>query len=109
MVVLVIICILAGVYFVGGSGGGSTRADGKGKTIVGGAIYRARDEVCRSNLNQVRQAVQLKWTTDDAYPATLDETRIGQDFYQCAIGKEHYEYDASTGKVKCVHPGHEKY
>lgn len=112
MVVLVIICILAGVYLVG-SGGNSTqkggRPDGKGQTLVGRAIYRAKDEVCREHLIQVRQSLEISWTTDEAYPQTIQETRLGEDFYRCAIGKEPYEYDPQTGKVKCKHLGHEKY
>lgn len=110
MVVLVIICILAGVYFVGGSGSSTAgRPDGKGQTIVGRAMYRAKDEACRSNLNQVRQALQIAWTTDEAYPPTLADTKLGQDFYECAIGGEPYKYTPETGEVKCEHPGHEKF
>lgn len=110
MVVLVIICILAGVYFVGtGNSTKSARPDGKGQTLVGQAIYKARDEVCRSNINQVRQSLQIAWTTDEAYPATIQETRLGEDFYKCPLGKEPYDYDPQTGQVRCKHPGHEKF
>lgn len=109
MVVLVIICILAAVYFVGTGGGGSTRADGKAQTVIGGAIYAAKDEVCRSNLGQVRSSLQITWTTDDRYPGNLQETRLPPEFYKCPVGGEPYEYEPQTGLVKCVHPGHGKY
>lgn len=110
MVVLVIICVLAGVYFVGGSGTSTkgSRPDGNGKTLVGRAIYRARDEVCRSDLNQLRQSIQIN-STEDSFPASLEDTKLGPDFYRCPIGKEPYEYNPQTGEVKCKHPGHEKY
>lgn len=111
LAVLGILAILAGVMYVGfgGKGGGSTRADGKGQTIIGASMYKAKDEVCKSNLGQVRAAVQIRHTTDDEYPANIEDTRIGQDFYRCPIGKEPYQYDPQTGEVHCLHPGHEKY
>lgn len=111
LVVIGIIGILAAVVYVGfgSSTGKSARPDGKGQTLIGQSIYKAKDEVCKSNLGQVRAAIQLQQTTDDQYPATIQDTRIGSEFYQCPIGKEPYEYDPQTGQVKCPHPGHEKY
>lgn len=109
------ILILLAIVFTVGSGAltgkeGSSRPDGNGKTLVGKSMYRARDEVCRSNLGQVRQSIQiLTDPNDNTPPETLEETKLGEDFYKCPIGKEPYEYDKSTGQVKCVHPGHEKY
>lgn len=111
LVVLAIIGILA-VAMTGGLGGGvSNRADGKGKTVMGSAMMRAKDEVCRSNLNQVRQMVYVQSTGgEDGYPSDMNGIRqLPKEFHGCPIGKEPYTYDSTTGEVHCVHPGHEKY
>ena len=110
LVTMAIILILVVVYTTGGSRvGGSSRPDGKGRTVLGASRMKAFDTQCKSNIGQVRQSLQLTSTVDDQLPATLEETRLGQSFYQCPIGKERYEYDPATGQVRCPHPGHEKY
>jgi hypothetical protein len=114
LMTMAIICLLAVVLFKGsgifGASAGSDRPDGKGKTIVGKSMYSAKDEVCRSNLSQLRQSLQiLRINEDDQPPATLEDSRLGSSFYTCAVGGEPYTYDPSTGRVSCPHPGHEKY
>ncbi len=115
MVTLVIMALLAVALFKGSgmfsSKATSSRKDGKGTTVMGAAEWAAKDDVCRSNLSQVRSALQIAETTDGdgKYPQSLDETHIGADFYRCPIGHEPYAYDPSTGQVHCVHPGHDKY
>ncbi|MBS1724936.1 MAG: hypothetical protein JSS66_18505 [Armatimonadetes bacterium] len=114
VLVAVAIVIALGIAFAVGSGafGGKVdkRPDGKGETLVGRSMYRAKDEACRSNLGQVRQSLQIATDpTEDTHPASLQELHLGDDFMRCPIGKEPYEYDPATGTVKCVHPGHEKY
>lgn len=109
LIVLAIIAILAVVLLRGTGGGESTRADGRGTTVVGAVKAQAEDTVCMQYLNQIRQSIAVYQTTDDGYPATLQDTRLGETFYRCPMGKEPYAYDPSTGKVSCRHPGHEKY
>ena len=115
MVVLVIMCLLAVALFKGSSmfgakGAAPARKDGHGTTVLGAAEWAAKDEVCRSNLSQLRQSLQISaGSNDDKYPATLEETHLGADFYHCPLGKEPYSYDPTTGQVHCVHPGHEQY
>ena len=109
---IAIIAILAVVYIGwNGNGGVSPRKDGHGTTMPGLVKAKAQDEVCKSNLSQVRSALVIAQTSDPdgAYPATLEETRIGKDFYSCPMGHEPYNYDPKTGQVHCVHPGHEKF
>jgi hypothetical protein len=78
--------------------------------VLGQARYDAKDDVCRSNLASLRQAIQIfESTNDDHPPDSLSETKLGQEFYNCPIGHEPYAYDPATGTVHCVHPGHEKY
>ncbi|MEZ0325865.1 MAG: type II secretion system protein [Fimbriimonas sp.] len=112
LIVITIIAVLS-VALWKGSGmfgaGGSSRKDGKGETIIGQTMYRARDEVCRSNLNQVRSSIQINTTVEDEHPATIQDLKLPAEFSVCPIGKEPYVYDPATGKVTCPHPGHEKY
>lgn len=112
LVVVLIIAVLSVVFMKGGSvfgGPGSSRKDGLGTTVPGSAIAAARDEVCRSNLNQVRQSLGIvhDQDTEAKWPATLEETKLGADFYRCPLGHEPYRYNPETGEVKCPHPGHE--
>jgi hypothetical protein len=114
LIVIVIILILAVVLFKGSSAFGGKpipqRKDKLGTTVLGQVRYDAKDEVCRSNLSQVREAIQVVETTNDDHPPeTIQETKLGADFYSCPIGHEPYQYDPNTGQVHCVHPGHESY
>lgn len=116
LVVVLIIAILAIVFMRGENtlmspGTGSKRADGKGTTVPGAVMAAARDDVCRLNLKQARAAVMMlhDQDPDERWPSTLEETRIGSQFYKCDLGKEPYDYNPETGEVKCVHLGHEKY
>lgn len=116
IIVSAAIIVGAAVFFAVGSKSGalgaksSERPDKKGETLVGKSIYAAKDEKCRSDLGQLRAAIQIATDpVDDTHPATLEETRLGADFYKCPVGGEAYVYDPQTGKVHCPHPGHENY
>lgn len=113
LVVVAIIAIMA-VAFLGSRGnslsvGESQRADGKGRTVLGAAKAAAQDDVCRSNLQQIRASIQIQTTTDDEKPASLDALPGMKSVSSCPIGHEPYVYDPATGTVKCPHPGHGKY
>ena len=63
ILVAVAIVVLLAVAFTVGSGafggkGAAPRKDGKGETVVGRSMYRAKDEACRSNLGQVRASLR---------------------------------------------------
>lgn len=114
VIVAVLIVVVATVFFATGSSltgeKPAERADGKGETVVGKSILAGKDSKCRSNLSQVRQGIMVATDpVDDTRPATLEQTRLGSQFYVCPIGKENYLYDPQTGIVSCPHPGHEKY
>ncbi len=110
LIAVAIILILL-VVFLRPSSNSSPRADKKGYTTVGLARLSALDTKCQSDLQQVRLAIQTAkaGSGDDANPATLEETRLGPEFYKCPVGGESYVYDPATGQVHCPHPGHEKY
>lgn len=112
---IVIIGIMVAVYLTGGLGifGGETvlpaRADGQGKTTVGRAAARAKDEVCRSNLRQVNMSIEVTKTSGDP-PMSLPELGLGDAFLRCSIPpNEAYRYDGQGGRVTCPHPGHESF
>jgi hypothetical protein len=114
LIVIAIMAVLA-VVLLQGSGafaGKSTspRKDGKGTTTVGLVKYAAKDDVCRSNLGQVREAIMIsRGNADDQPPQDIKETKLPAEFYVCPVGHEPYIYDSTTGTVHCPHPGHEKY
>ncbi len=121
MAAMVIILVLVLAYMFGGFGSSNTaagkdalpeRADQKGITIPGAAIYKAKDDVCRSNLQQIRLAIQMAQTSspEGQAPGSLNDLRLGADFLKCPIDPhEPYSYDPATGKVFCPHPGHLKF
>ena len=113
LVTIALILFLA-VYLMNGSGGGSLRKDGEGKTYLGAAMARAKDANCIQQLQQVRAGLEIATDpVENTRPPALKDLRLGESFYRCPIGKEPYTYDPAAGttreSVKCPHPGHEKY
>lgn len=114
MMVAVVIVLILSIVFITGNGPGlsksSPRPDGKGETVLGRAALAAKDDKCRAYLGQIRQSIQIVADpVEGTYPATIEDTKLGSDFYKCPVGKEPYGYDPATGKAWCVHRGHEKY
>ncbi|MEQ1823899.1 MAG: hypothetical protein ABL949_15435 [Fimbriimonadaceae bacterium] len=110
LICLVIMGMLVMVFMYGSTGGKSSRKDGKGTTLPGLAMYKARDEACKSNLSQTRSSLEIaRANAGDEPPTSLSDTRLAPEFLRCPIGKEPYTYDPATGEVKCAHPGHDKY
>ena len=107
LVVMALIVVLsAGMYkFYLGKGTGKP---GEAKTPMTATF----DSVCLQNLRSVRQCVEAAHTgdTDTKFPASLTEIKeLSPELRACPEGKEPYTYDAQTGEVHCIHPGHEKY
>lgn len=107
LLALVIIGILLSLYGLpaGTGGAGGTGSSGDAVTIVGGTKGRAQDVVCRNNLAQLRAAIGIQAGASGVNPPSLDGIQAGVDL-ACPEGGEPYEYDPSTGQVRCVHPGH---
>lgn len=104
LVVIVIIGIMLAMYAgPSGKGGGAG-----GETVLGGSVRQARSTVCRSNLSQFRQAVQVEVNLTGAYPVSLEALQLGLPA-TCPVGDEPYDYDPTTGQIQCVHSGHERY
>lgn len=117
LIVVVILLMLTMVFMTGGMGGSvqentgiKARPDGRGTTVPGLVKLKAEDTVCKSNITQVRQGLQMaRMSNGDEPVSSIEEAKIGASFYSCPLGNEPYEYTAATGEVRCVHPGHEKY
>lgn len=113
LIVIAIMGILAVALLKPWAVGGTAkpaRADGKGTTVPGLVKLKAEDDVCRSNLGQVRLAIQVAQSSgEDAAPPSITDLKLPKSFLSCPLGKEPYEYDPTAGTAKCVHPGHEKY
>ena len=74
----------------------------------------AKGEQCRNNLDQIRKAIQMSgaMSTDEQPPPNLQALSsqgITSSMLSCPVGKEPYRYDPRTGRVWCVHPGHESF
>jgi prepilin-type N-terminal cleavage/methylation domain-containing protein len=104
LVVVAIIAILA-VGYVGFRGKGKR---GGLETIPGKAIQQAESVECKSNLNQIRQMIQMDAADAEQYPARIDQG-VTASISKCPVSGQPYPYDPKTGRVWCTTQGHEKY
>jgi type II secretory pathway pseudopilin PulG len=109
IIAMLMVAMMYGMKAFGGAKPGTERKDGLGTTVMGATMADARDTACKSNLDQLRQMIQLSQTTDDQAPQSLDEIRGAASIDKCPIDHKPYIYDPRTGQVHCPHPGHEKY
>ena len=64
---------------------------------------------CQSNLQQLRQAVQIAKDSGEGAPQSL--AALGTQYRSmltCPNSGQPYQYDPASGRVWCVTPGHEK-
>jgi len=115
MIAMGLILLLVAAWSAGGLGflfgekKPNTRPDKVGETVVGRSFARAKDDVCRSNLSQIRISLQAADPTEDEHPASLEALNLPKETIVCPIDKKPYDYDPATATVKCKHLGHEKY
>jgi len=103
LVVVAIILILAGAYLgLHGKGGKNE------KSLPAKSIEKAESVECMSNLNQIRQSIQMDTATGEGPPARID-TGVTASISKCPVSGKPYSYDARTGKVWCTTAGHERY
>lgn len=79
-------------------------------TTPGLAQQQARGVECRSNLNQIRQAIQMYLTSEESFPpnlSALSSYGVTPSLRQCPVSGYPYQYDPRTGKVWCMTPGHQ--
>jgi prepilin-type N-terminal cleavage/methylation domain-containing protein len=108
MAIIVVLCSISYSVYLGHS---KNAPAGKAHS----PMERAKDVVCMENLRSVRQCIEASRTSDvesgeGKFPASLSAMReLPAEVRECPEGKEPYQYDPATGKVHCVHPGHESY
>ena len=102
---IVIIGILFTLYG-GGFTGGSSQPGGA-TTTLGGAKDRAQDVLCQTNLQQLRYAISIYQGNMGSYPPSLESLESPASLsFTCPVSEEPYQYDPSSGTVRCPHPGH---
>lgn len=103
---IAIILILVAGYFTGGFG----LIGGKGPGAKGpvAQVKRQTSTVeLRSNLQQVRSAIEMRAQAEDGIPASLEELGLPKEVLTCPIGKQPLQYDPATGRVWSPTPGYE--
>lgn len=104
LVVIAIVAILV-VAYMGFRGKGSKAGP---ETIPGKAIQKAESVECQSNVNQIRQMIQMDAVDTEQYPARIDQGATAS-ISKCPVSGKPYSYNPQTGQVWCTTPGHEKY
>jgi acyl-CoA reductase-like NAD-dependent aldehyde dehydrogenase len=76
---------------------------------VGETKQAARGVECRNNLNQIRAAIQMRQGSEESLPASLQELGLSASMLACPESGQPYQYDPTSGTVRCPTPGHGSY
>ena len=114
LVSIAILGVLMAVWLYYGTGGASGNgasnpAAPPPASRVGEVRQAAESVECRNNLSQIRAAIQMRTTTDETYPASLNELGLPASMLICPVSRQPYQYDPTTGQVRCTTPGHMRY
>jgi type II secretory pathway pseudopilin PulG len=107
LITVIIIAILA-VYILQGPG-----AFGPNSSSKAGGLAAAKESAtavaCKTNLQQIRSALQMAQMEGGGNPASLEDLAQANPNLQlnCPVGGEEYQYDPGSARVWCAHPGHE--
>ncbi len=105
-----ILGILLMVWLYYGTGGRSGNVPGAPPVSRISETKQAAHSVeCRNNLSQIRAAIQMRQGSDESLPASLNELGLPDSMLKCPVSGQPYQYDPSTGTVKCTTPGHMRY
>src|SRR6185436_18367415 len=89
LVSVLLIGIMVAVYLTGGFGLSeptvAARPDNVGRTVIGRSAARAKDEVCRNNLSQLRIAIRIEADQDNTPQTLMDVPGMGDTFKKCPI------------------------
>ena len=75
----------------------------------GRVVNRAESVQCQQNLRSLRAVIASEFAERGEYSAALADIEGAESIQACPVGGETYEYDRSTGTVRCPHEGHEEY
>ena len=78
----------------------------EGQTILGASIDKGKETACMSNLRGIRQILEYTKASGDLLPASLRDMKLGSAGL-CPVSNQSYQYDPTTGQVRCATPGHE--
>ena len=114
LLVAAIIGVLAYLFLKGGGPGsrqveeelGPARPGGP-TTIPGRSIEAAKAVDCKSNLRQLRYAIQMHGMETDKPPASLQEMGVAPKTLKCPVTEDAYRYDPRAGQVNCTVQTHE--
>jgi len=110
LVVIVIIGVVAW-YLMRSPSNPVGTGTGTATTRPGIALEAGRKAACRTQLHQVRQAVEMYRLEHEGNPSSMADLApagVTGEVARCPDGHEPYQLDPATGQVRCPHPGHEK-
>lgn len=111
-VAIVGVLVMVWLYYgTGGSGGDGAQAPGTPPPAsrVGEVRQAAESVECRNHLSQIRAAIQMRTTTEETYPASLQELGLPASMLSCPVSGQPYQYDPASGQVRCPTAGHMSY
>jgi hypothetical protein len=115
LVSIAILGVLMTVWLYYGTGGASSGSGASNPAApppasrVGEVRQAAESVECRNNLSQIRAAIQMRTTTDETFPSSLNELGLPASMLVCPVSQQPYQYDPATGQVRCPTPGHMRY
>ncbi|MFN3689910.1 MAG: type II secretion system protein [Fimbriimonadales bacterium] len=111
LVSVAVLGVLLMVWLYYGTGGSGSQVPGASPPAsrVSEVRQSAESIECRNNLSQIRAAIQMRLTTEETYPASLQELGLPASMLVCPVSGQPYQYDSTTGQVKCPTPGHMSY
>lgn len=113
---MVIIVVLAAIYFGKGGGLSTVKSDSKlldqsskKQTLIGKSLDTGQSVDCREHLRQIRAGISTYKLSSgsDENPATLKDIKLGTsvDYFKCPVSEQAYTYNPATGTVTCpTHP-----
>lgn len=110
-IVIVLAIIAVAAYFIYPKYLASGKSTKKSETVAAPTV-QAESVACKSNLTQVRSAINMFQQSNENMPATLSDLAsvgVTAEISKCPVSGQSYKYDASQGKVSCTTPGHEAY
>jgi hypothetical protein len=112
---VVIIAILFMLFYGKNSHTPPPTRPGGPTTTLGQSMEKGTEVACMNNLRLIRAAISMEKLSDPentAPPPNLQVLRrdgISQDMVSCPVTHQAYQYNAATGQVWCVTPGHDKF
>lgn len=114
LIAVAIVGVLVMVWLYYGTGGSHRESPTQPGTPppvsrVGEVRQAAESVECRNHLSQIRAALQMRVTTEETYPASLDGLGLPASMLRCPVSGQPYQYDPTTGQVRCATAGHMSY